>query len=85
LHCHTAAVDAPYLGGDDASPSPIGVPHLPGGRRDVIRKPAQVAGEFAAVSEEMVGRRPYRRQQAYALGELAHTAGDVGVIHGGLW
>jgi hypothetical protein len=44
LHSDTASVDAPYLRGDDASPSPLSVRHLPGNvRRDVIRKPTQVA------------------------------------------
>jgi hypothetical protein len=43
LHCHTAAVDAPYLRADDA-PSPLTVPLCSGGaRRDVIRKPIEVA------------------------------------------
>jgi hypothetical protein len=39
LHCDTAAVDAPYLGGDALLPVPFGAQH------DVVREPPQVTGE----------------------------------------
>jgi hypothetical protein len=39
LHCDSPSVDAPYLGDRALLPVPVD------GQRDVIREPAQVAGE----------------------------------------
>jgi hypothetical protein len=53
LHCHTAAVDAPYLGADDPS-STLTAPLSSGGtQRDFVRDPVKVAGDFGAL---LVGR-----------------------------
>jgi hypothetical protein len=71
LHRHTASIDAPYL-----SDHTLPLPSL-GGQRDVIREPAEVAGEVMRIQP----RVQMRRVCAFLIG-LTGSASLISAISG---